>query len=441
MQILIYILSLFSGTYEMLILMLAFREFLTWRIATVWTGLVIFGAVFAQVATTLFPHVPLVFFWIVPITIFNTVMCTRLLYTKWILTLPIVVFLNAFKRLVGGLSGSLVKVIMGSTLEMRLRQALSLKVFAANLDLFYAVALSLPFIILIGLWAHHLVIRSAAADFFQHVKIDRSDYLLVLLCYGLYILAYAYAMELSVVSQMYVAVASSVIFGIVSFYLVSSKNSRLSDAQLLGEVSQYNILLSHRNQELHLFKHDYQNVLLSLSQYIQKDDMTGLKHYFEHEVLPNDQKLATSAPEQLRYLHAPALSGLIYSKYESAASLGVTLSISILQTVDLPETDQVKLVRILGNLLDNAIDAATKVDHQVHLAIETTTAAVTFRIQNKFPANDTVDLARISKSRFTTKPGHLGYGLTSIEQLANKQLNVTYKIKDDTFLACLIVKR
>lgn len=132
---------------------------------------------------------------------------------------------------------------------------------------------------------------------------------------------------------------------------------------------------------------------------------------------------------------------MIYSKYESAASLGVTLSISLLQTVDLPETDQVKLVRILGNLLDNAIDAATKVDHQVHLAIETTAAAVTFRIQNKFPTNDTVDLARISKSRFTTKPGHLGYGLTSIEQLANKQLNVTYKIKDDTFLACLNVKR
>ncbi|WP_318765462.1 sensor histidine kinase [Lactiplantibacillus carotarum] len=442
MQILIYALSLFSGTYEMLILMLAFREFLTWRIAAVWTGLIVFVAVFGQVATSLFPQVPLVFFWIVPITIANTLMSTRLLYTKWILMLPLVVFLNALKRLVGGIAGSLVKVLMDSNVQMRLRQVISLKSFAANLDLFGAVLIGLPIIILIGLWAHHLVIRSAAADFFQHAKIDRNDYLLVLLCYGLYLLAYAYALELSVVSQMYVAIASSVIFGIISFYLVSSKNSRLTDAQLLSEVSQYNELLSHRNQQLHLFKHDYQNVLLSLSQYIQKDDMPGLRQYFESEVLPNGQELTTDAgPEQLRFLHAPALSGLIYSKYETAASRHVDLQLALLQPIDLPQVDQVNLVRILGNLLDNAIDAAAQVDHQVQLAIDVTASTVVFNVQNQVPANDTIDLARISKSRFTTKPGHLGYGLSSIEQLANKRINVTYQIDHGTFLASVQLTR
>ncbi|RRK09427.1 GHKL domain-containing protein [Lactiplantibacillus garii] len=421
--------------------MLAFREFLTWRIATVWTGAIIGVAVFSQLAP-FFPHVPLVLFWIVPITVVNTIMCTRFLYTKWILALPIVVFLNAFKRLIGGISGSLVKLLMGSNVEMKLRQVMSLKLFITNLDLFYAVVIGLPIVILVGLWAHHLVIRSATADFFQHAQIDRNDYLLVLLCYVLYILAYSYALELSVVAQMYVAIASSVIFGIISFYLVSSKNSRLTDAQLLNQVSQYNVLLSHRNQELHLFKHDYQNVLLSLSQYIQKDDMDGLKRYFEQEVLPNGQELTTSAaPEQLRYLHVPALSGLIYSKYEAAASRGVTLEIALLQPVDLPDTDQVKLVRILGNLLDNAIDAAVKVDKRVNLAIEVTKRTVTFNIQNKFQANENIDLAHISKSRFTTKPGHLGYGLSSIEQLANKQLTVHYRIKNDTFLAILTIQR
>ncbi|AVK63646.1 histidine kinase [Lactobacillus sp. CBA3606] len=441
MALLFYSLSLISGYYEMIILSLTFREYFTWKLGLTWAGLITLCNLFGQVATAQWPQVPLVFFWILPITLANMIMSARLLYTKWILMLPIVLFLNAFKRLIGGLSGSFLKWLTSSDVQMRLRQIVDLNL-TANLNIFGAMLIGLPIVIIIGFIAHHWVIKMAATDFFQHAQIDRNDYLLVLLFYALYILAYDYALNLSVVLQTYVAVASSIIFGIISFYLVSSKNSRLTDAQLLSEVSNYNQLLSNRNQQLHLFKHDYQNILLSLSQYIQSDDMTGLKTYFEAEVLHGDQSLPVDGgPEQLRRLHIPALSGLIYAKYELAASRHVTLQLTILQTIQAPEFEQVRLVRILGNLLDNAIDAATHVDGQVQVTIERTTQGdLQFNIQNKIPAGDTINLHRIKKSRFTTKPGHLGYGLSSIEQLAGKQVNVTYQINDAHFLAQLTVQ-
>lgn len=441
MQLLIYILSLFSGTYEMLVLMIAFREFLTWRLATTWCGLTILAIILGQTMTACWPQLPLVIGWIIPITVVNTIMSTQLLDTKWILTLPIVVFLNALKRLIGDLANSLVNWLLNSGTAVRLHQISHLQPLIVNLDLFSVVIMGFPLVILLGLAAHRLVIRTAAADFFQHATIEHSDYLLVLLCYGLYLVAYGYTLNLAVDSQPYVALAASVIFGIVSFYLVSNKNSRLSDAQLLREVSQYNNLLSHRNQQLHLFKHDYQNILLSLSQYIHADDMAGLKHYFEDEVLPNSQPLnVTAAPEQLHFLHAPALSGLIYAKYEAATSRQVDLQLVILAPLDLPQANQVKVVRILGNLLDNAIDAATQVDHQVQLVIEDHSQTVTFSVQNRIPPDDTINLQRISKNRFTTKLGHLGYGLSSIEQLTDQAIKVTYAINEQTFSAHLTLQ-
>jgi two-component system sensor histidine kinase AgrC len=443
MEALLYALSLTSGGYEMMIFMLAFREYLTWKLSAVWVSLVIFFGIFGQLATVWFPQVPLVFFWVVPITVVNTIMSARLLYTKWILMLPLSIFLNAVKRLIGGLAGVFLKWIMSSDAPMRLRQSIHMHDWAANLNLFGAVVICLPIIIIIGLLAHRWVVNVSAADFFQHAKIDHSDYWLVLLFYGLYILGYAYVLELNVVLQMYVAIAACIIFGIIGFYLVNSKNSRLTDAQLLRQMSSYNELLSHRNQELHLFKHDYQNILLSMSQYIQNQDVHGLQHYFENEVLPAGNNLKSSAgPEQLHNLQAPEISGLIYSKYEAAASRQVKLQLAILQPIKLQPNAHIKIVRILGNLLDNAIDAASQVDQLVNLLItlDQQTNAVQFVIQNKIPANDTINLNRIKKSRFTTKPGHLGYGLSSIEQLATKEVNVAYQIAEQTFTATLTIE-
>jgi len=442
MAVLVYILSFFSATYEMIMLMLAFREYVTWRLSLVWCALLVGILLFGQVATSLFPLVPLGFFWVVPLTLVNTFMAARLLYTKWLLMLPIAIFLNAFKRLIGGLAGSFLKWLTSSDAPMLLRQVLSLHNWAAELNLFGAVILGLPVFIIVGVLAHHFFVRVAAADYLQHATVARRDYWLVGLFYMMYVLAYAYILELSVVMQALVAVGVCLIFGIIGTYLINNNNSRLKDAQLLQQMSRYNGLLSHRNQQLHLFKHDYQNILLSMSQFIQAGDMPGLKTYFDEQVTPASKALTVNiGPEQLRDLQAPAISGLIYSKYESAHNRQVKLKINILQPIKLPALDRVNIVRILGNLLDNAIDAAAQVDHQVQLTITVVpkTTDVRFQIQNKIPKGNDIDLGRIKKSRFTTKPGHLGYGLSSIEQLATKRVSVNYQIDDENFLATLVI--
>jgi len=438
----LYTLSLISGSYEMIMLMLAFRELLTWRLAVTWVTLVIAFQFIEQLATVVFPHVPLVFIWIVPLTILHTVMSARLLYTKWILTLPIVLFLNALKRLISGISGSILKFIFASKDLMLPRQAIGLHDLTATVNLVGAVVMCLPMVVLIGIFAHHYVVRFATVDFFQHVKIERSDYWLILLSYGFYILAYRYAMEMSVVSQTYVASVASLIFGTITTYLVINKNNRLTDAQLLAEVSQYNTALTRHNQQLSLFKHDYQNILLSLSQYIQNEDMPGLKKYFEEAVWPNSQQVATDPNlVQLRQLSAPEISGLLYAKVEAAFERNLNLKLTILQPVEVPEVNQVSVVRILGNLIDNALDAAAQADQKVYLDVsQLPSQAIQFRISNQLPAHAETDWRKLNQHRFTTKPGHFGYGLGIIQQLTNQQLKVDYQVTATDFVALLTIE-
>jgi len=434
-------LSMISGTYEMLFLMIGFREYVTWRIGVIWVLAITMGCIGANTATMLWPQVPLVFFWIIPIVIINTIMSSRLLYTQWLLMLPVAIFLNAIKRLLGALVGVVAKIVANSTSPMLLRQAVGLQ-SAADWNLFIAVVITLPIVVLLGLVAHRWLVRVAAADFLQRARVDLSDYLLVLLFFVIYVMAYVFAMEWSINGQAYMAIVASMTFGIIGVYLINNKNSHLNDTQLLLEVSNYNELLSHHNQDLHLFKHDYQNVLLSMEAFIQMDDMPGLKHYFDTEVMPASRQLDQQTElAGLSRLEVPTVSGMIYAKYEAAAHQDIQVSVTILETVQLTDVPQIRVVRILGNLLDNAIDAAARADRQVTITINNRDVkTVVFSIVNQVPAQETLDLSVIRKSRFTTKPGHLGYGLSSIEQLVTAELQVNYRIQDDHFIAELIVQ-
>jgi len=182
--------------------------------------------------------------------------------------------------------------------------------------------------------------------------------------------------------------------------------------------------------------------LLSLSAFIKKEDMPGLKHYFDTEVMPASHQLDQQTElVGLSRLDMPTVSGMVYAKHEAAAQRNVQVNVTILETVQLADVPQIKVVRILGNLLDNAIDAAARADRQVTITINNRNAkTVVFSIVNQVPAQETLDLSVIKKSRFTTKPGHLGYGLSSIEQLITAELQVNYRIQDDHFIAELIVQ-
>lgn len=91
--------------------------------------------------------------------------------------------------------------------------------------------------------------------------------------------------------------------------------------------------------------------------FIQNNDMVGLKCYFIMEVMfvrvIFNCQLGLS---DLSCLDMLMVSGLIYVKYEVVNGQNVYLVVIILEKVMLVDILQIKVVWILGNLLDNVMD-------------------------------------------------------------------------------------
>lgn len=120
------------------------------------------------------------------------------------------------------------------------------------------------------------------------------------------------------------------------------------------------------------FKHDYINILSTLSDYLKENDIEGLKTYYDSKILPlshsfadNDTKLVS-----LSNIKNSALKGLLSSKLIYAMETGINTIIEITEPVENFEIDILDLSRIMGVFLDNAIEAAIETtDKELTLCI------------------------------------------------------------------------
>lgn len=140
-------------------------------------------------------------------------------------------------------------------------------------------------------------------------------------------------------------------------------------------VSEYDIKLEReKNKQLNLytkeieelynslrtFKHDYKNILTSMSLYISEKDMDGLEEYFKKTVLPTDLIINNNefSIASLQYVEVKELKALLAMKQIEAKNKNVDCNIRVLGIVKEINMGIIDLIRIVGILFDNAIQAA-----------------------------------------------------------------------------------
>ncbi|MEY8325109.1 GHKL domain-containing protein [Lachnospiraceae bacterium 54-11] len=177
---------------------------------------------------------------------------------------------------------------------------------------------------------------------------------------------------------------------------------------------------------LRSFKHDYVNILLSLSGYIENGNMDELKKFFESKIFPTknlidqgDYKL-----NQLGNIGVLEIKSLLCAKMIYAHESGIEVTIDIPDKVDGFLMDTVDLARILGIFLDNAIEAALETSQpQIGLNIIQNEEGVSVIISNCFQDNG-VALHRLKQKGFSTKTGHQGIGLSNVQKIIGSYDNV-----------------
>lgn len=232
-----------------------------------------------------------------------------------------------------------------------------------------------------------------------------------------------------------------VIFTIFIFLILASSNYsiwrgiedddeiRKKEEALLQQI-EYGETLETLYNEMRVFKHDYVNVLSSMMGYMDENDMEGLKKYFDENIVTLNSKLNTSKIGMLQNLKVKEIKGLIASKLINAEEKGIKVNIELRDEIEFLRIDKVALTRIVGILLDNAIEATLEAEEKsINFAIVKNDNSITIVIANTF--NDKkVPIHKMFKKGFSTKGENRGLGLSNIREILKENQNTTI----DTFI-------
>ncbi|MBL7574071.1 quorum-sensing sensor histidine kinase AgrC [Staphylococcus saccharolyticus] len=189
---------------------------------------------------------------------------------------------------------------------------------------------------------------------------------------------------------------------------------------------EYTLRIESINNEMRKFRHDYVNILTTLSDYIREDDMPGLRKYFNEHIVPMKDNLKTRSIKMngIEKLKVREIKGLITTKILQAQEKKIPISIEVPDEVDRIDMNTIELSRIIGIILDNAIEASESLeDPLIRIAFIDNDVSVTFIVMNKCSDN-IPKIHELFEQGFSTKGDNRGLGLSTLKELIDENENV-----------------
>ncbi|WP_412521431.1 quorum-sensing sensor histidine kinase AgrC [Staphylococcus simulans] len=188
----------------------------------------------------------------------------------------------------------------------------------------------------------------------------------------------------------------------------------------------YTLRIEKINNDMRKFRHDYVNILLSMSEYIRDDDMPGLRAYFEKHIVPLKDNMQTNSFKinGLERLQIRELKGLLTTKIIQAQENNVRVSVEVPDEINHISLDMIDLSRVMGIILDNAIEASTEIDDPlIQIGFMKSNKAVMIIVMNKC-AKDIPKVHELFKESFSTKGPNRGLGLSTLREIIDQTDNV-----------------
>ena len=249
------------------------------------------------------------------------------------------------------------------------------------------------------------------------------------------------------------SVITGLIFSLLCTYITISilKNIKLEtnnkiESTKLEQQKKYILALEKNNNEIRKFKHDFNNIILGLDGYINNDDFDKekLKKYFNSTIMNfnNNIELNDIVIAKLNSIKVSSLKSLITNKVLMAQNNNIDVDINIQGEINDFHTDEMQLSRILGILLDNAIEASLELadDKKIEMNIIQIDKTTDIQISNTFN-NTGIPITDFNKEGFSTKGTNRGLGLSSAHEIANKlNMLLNTEIDENTFVQILTIE-
>ena len=176
------------------------------------------------------------------------------------------------------------------------------------------------------------------------------------------------------------------------------------------------------------FRHDFNNIMQAIGGYIKTNNMYDLKNYY-NKLIPECFKINNLYRFHSKLISNVAIYSIVSNKYNLAESKDVKMSLNVLLDLSSINLDNYTLSRILGILLDNAIEASSESpDKIVNLSFQTFNDQQLIIIENTYLSKG-ISVKKIFEKNFTTKSENSGLGLWEIKKIINKKKNLNLQTK------------
>lgn len=221
----------------------------------------------------------------------------------------------------------------------------------------------------------------------------------------------------------------------LSIYSLTKFFTLVVTSQKLESAEEYNNTLHILHDNVRGFKHDFDNIVTTIGGFVRTNDMAGLKNYYLQ--LEDDcQRVNNLYLLNPEIINNDGIYNLLTKKYYEADSKDIKVNLTFLLDLSTLKMKIYEFARILGILLDNAIEASSECDEKI--------INLTFRndkrnsrqlivIENTYNTPD-IDTEKIFEKGVSGKENHTGLGLWEVRKIIKKTNNVNlYTTKSDKF--------
>lgn len=205
----------------------------------------------------------------------------------------------------------------------------------------------------------------------------------------------------------------------------------------LESAEEYNKTLRILHDNVRGFKHDFDNIVTTIGGYVKTNDLEGLKKYYKQ--LEDDcQKVNNLYLLNPEIINNPGVYSLLTNKYNDAISKDIKVNISFLLDLNTLKMKIYEFARILGILLDNAIEASNECEEKIINIIfrdDEKNHRQLIVIENTYKDKD-VDTEKIFAKGVSGKENHTGLGLWEVQNILKKNNNLSlFTTKNDKYFS------
>ena len=248
--------------------------------------------------------------------------------------------------------------------------------------------------------------------------------------------------------SVYVIIINTILLLIYSYIVYKTLNEKNNSMMIKAEndslmysLHQYEDMVDRQRVD----NHENKNQLLIIKNMIKKNDKDVVKYI---DTIVKDEKEDDEALyTRVKTIPSGGLQGIIYQKMLVMKDEKIIFSLDVgrdVRKIDLDDfsmEDNYRLCKIVGVLLDNAIEESRKIDDKcIMISLYVDDGKLVIDVSNRFSGK--LDLDKLDEEGYTTKGDGHGYGLSLVKKIMSETdiFENERSIKKDVFKQVIKVK-